>query len=222
MTALPAKAMYGVAARLHILRDRVVDNICTWTHGSEWLIERMFDPAVLEACRQGYQYCCPSNRTGSHAFRILYTPSVDMNIYFDNMLTPHADYVQTAPVELIEYCSEVHEILVKYAKVEFVLNWLQAHADNGASLREYATWAPALFADRWQKNLAGTRTYEPDGLGAMLPLIREAATTMAAGFLAQSKSLETPLGFSLTFYTNSVTDQGCEIPIPYYVRQMKC
>lgn len=222
MTALPAKAMYGAAARLHMLRDRVVNNMCTWTHGSEWLIERMFDPSVLEACRLGYKYCRSLQRIGSNEYRIINLPPVDLDIAFETILAPHSDYGQNAPVELLEYCSEVHEILIKYAKVEFVLNWLQEHADNGASLREYATWAPALFADRWQGKLAGTRIYEPDGLGAMLPLIREAATTMTAAFLARSKSLETPLGFTLTFRNTSVTDQGCEIPIPYYVRTMKC
>ena len=222
MTALPAKAMYGATNRLHMLRDRVVNNMCTWTHGSEWLIERMFDPAVLEACRQGYQYCCRLNRLGSNLFRIINLPPVDLDIDFETMLVPNADYAQTVPTELVAYCSEVHEILIKYAKVAFVLNWLQKHADNGASLREYATWAPALFADHWQEKLTGTRTYEPDGLGAMLPLIREAATTMAAAFLAQSKHLETPLGFTLTFHGNSVIDQECNISVPSYTRTMKC
>lgn len=222
MTALPAKAMQGASHRLHMLRDCVVNNMCTWTHGSEWLIERMFDPSVLEACRLGYKYCRPSQRIDRNAYRIINLPPVDLDIGFKTMLAPHPDYGQATPVELIEYCAEVHEILVKYAKVEFVLNWLQEHADNGASLREYATWAPALFADRWQGKLLGSRTYEPDGLGAMLPLIREAATTMTAAFLAQSKPLETPLGFTLTFYGNSVIDQGCKIPVTYYARQMKC
>lgn len=222
MTALPAKAMHGAANRLHMLRDRVVNNMCTWTHGSGWLIERMFDPVILEACRLGYQYCCLSQRLENNVFRIINMPPVDLWIDFETMLSPNADYAQTVPAELVEYCSEVHEILIQYAKVEFVLNWLQEHADNGASLRDYATWAPALFADRWQEKLAGTRTYEPDGLGAMLPLIREAATTMTAGFLARSKSLETPLGFTLTFGHTNVIDQGCTIPIPYYMRTMKC
>jgi hypothetical protein len=221
MSALPYQAFSSAQMRLYNYRDKVVDTMCTWTHDADWLIERMFSAEVIHACKMGFAFTAYQHRIGNEKYDILKAPDVALiNIAYCDMLAPSKAFMVNIPRALIAYCWEIQAIRVKYAVAFQALSWLFENCVNAPSMAAYAPWTRALFSDKWQESFLGTRTTEPEGLGPMLPVIRQAAVTMSEAFLIQKTPPETKYGFSLLFSGYEAIYCGVKVGVTGYTRNM--
>jgi hypothetical protein len=221
MSALPYEAFGSAQMRLYSYRDKVIDTMSTWTHDADWLVERMFSAETIHACKMGFAFASYQHRIGNEKYNILELPSVTLSdIAYRVMLAPSNTFMVNIPQELIDYCMEIQAIRVQYAGAFKVLDWLFDKCANAPSMAAYAPWTRALFSEKWQERFLGTRTTEPEGLGSMLPVIRQAAVTMSEAFLIQKTPPETKYGFSLFFAQHEAIYCGVMVGVTGYTRNM--
>lgn len=203
--------------------ERAIDRACaryigtmlSWDKPAWWFVERAFDEAVLQGCREGYKY------SKEKTFVAEYLLGADVIRIREwkawKMLAPDAEYMHVTDTipELMTYCLQVREIIAQFARVRHVFNWLNRSCWGGEAICNYAPWVRSCVNSFPVSNYV--RLKEPDRLAPMLSLIREAATTMATAMLIH----DDPEGrskhrFELQFKAHTQVVNGLLIQIPFY------
>lgn len=130
------------------------------------------------------------------------------------MLTPkqEAEYLdEVAGAPLIKVVDDLRAVHHDCAVVRHVLQWMDENCTTGA-MRYYWPSVAALAPD-FEMGDCPVSFREPHGIHTMLPLIRDAARTVAAMQLLPEANT-TKDGLSITFYQGSFSRFGCTVPLP--------
>jgi hypothetical protein len=189
----------SIHAGISTARNRVIDATIHWEHDMLWLLERMFSVDTLEACKRGYNACSYTHRLGSTSYRVDTSCMLFWSGATFNMLAPCLETGSLMPDQLNHFVAEVRNQVYKFAKVSHVYNWFTMQKVNLATMREYCPWLMSLVKHELHGEFTG-RVTEPNGIGPMLPLIREVAVIMATAFLVPNQQPKAKkLQFSLQF-----------------------
>jgi hypothetical protein len=148
----------------------------------EYLTRFLFKDEIIALIKQAHPHLYSASTHA--AYTIANSPSVQLTFTFKDHPAPNADSVVVQPERGEDYYKTVafiHECRKKWGLVKYVLRWMNQNATPGA-IR--ALWPSALhlcdtspaFHDLKH---APVRYAPPDGVGALLPLLRETATTVA-------------------------------------------
>lgn len=192
------QVFYIAKGKLSTIMDRYIFHMTKWEHGPEWILDKLFEPEVLSACRSGYKFAAHYNRLSNENFRASGITVAYPQKIWDSMeiLAPNNKFQVTEEIpELTKFVSEINDIRFQYAKVKHVLDWFFDGREDG--VREYCPWVCALIPDNKLPKKA--RAQDPRGIKTMLPLIREVATTMATAMLLPTQEIEPVHNMNFTF-----------------------
>lgn len=128
------------------------------------------------------------------------------------------DRVAAAP--LVELGQHVAAELVKWAKVQHVLKWMDRNATVGAIRYYWPTILSLLPEDDAAKPRVsldlGDRHRTPIGINLITPLIRETAGIVACGLLLPKVDKKQRALLSLEFQSRTIVIDGVDVPVPSY------
>ena len=209
--AVPVDVTLDILASIITARNRYIAQMCHWNQSATQVLTSLFDKETLAACKTGWDHCTDYNRIGKPIYDLPSNVTISLPCEHLELLSPRAEYMRPpflALPLLASYCQQVRDIMFNFAKVEHVFKWFNEDNASAAALRSYCPWVMSLMQTTDHKYFTSERFKEPDKLGKMLPLIREAAGTMAAALLIQGDppgQLEME-GMTLTFTVTKIDE----------------
>jgi hypothetical protein len=222
--ALTRNAIAFALTGIQDLRDRVLDNMTSFDHAPEQVITWMFNEDVLDTLRNGYPLINESARSFSRNVEYRISPYTTLMLRINawegaKCLAPDPNWYRAHPDQapLLTYIAAVDETRDRFAVVKHVLEWFQWNATAGA-LRHYFPAVLSLLPVEYHSEVsnAGGAFREPNNLGPMLPLIREAAVTVANALMIRHDiEKRTEQGLIFRFRSRMLTINGitCDVPL---------
>jgi hypothetical protein len=200
------------------LNERVVAVTAPLAQSAAELLPCMFNAETLDILRKAFPLSVTTSRTGQYP--LADNMACYVNIDFDRtnpaiaIVPPRANVLHIDPVQgkpLLDTVEKICKIREKFAVVSHVLSWLDANATPGA-MRYYWPTMLALAPECPALNVqAPARFIEPVGVAPLLPLIREAASTVASALLLPADVTFGGRGMTLYFPEQEFTHSSVEI-----------
>lgn len=162
-------------------------------------LDRLFPVDTIAAAHAGRRVTCESianaggYKLGNATLLVGYREHTSVLPIHEELL--RKDVIDSA-AELFAYIEELDMINRQYAVLKHVVTWLDTYGSAGA-MRYYFPSVAALCSVELASEPTTFR--DPSGVGRIVPLIREAAVTVAAARLLPAEKPVVATGMTLTF-----------------------
>lgn len=211
-TTLGASGFSAATRKIDELHWSSAQAMLRFDHTFNDVMDWLFDPEVLRIAKESRRVVEPRMdleyySLGSWREDTRFTIRYKNSIY--NTIRDEVGLIKSdASLPLQAFINEADALWRKFTAVQHCLMWLDANATPGA-MRYYWPAIMSLAGDNAVfKDIDGSRFKEPDGIGPMLPMLRETASTVASALLLSQERVVKPDNMVLTFDSVAYTHES--------------